>query len=530
MKVIRIPNNQSGVLSKIMEDYQSESSDLEPFCSGWQTKKDLLNQVSRKKNAPINREVLVTELHKQYAQVSDIHESVLYNIDQLKNENSFTVVTGHQLSLFTGPLYFLYKIVSVINMTKKLNQEVKENHFVPVFWMATEDHDFEEISSFLFEDKKLTWEREINGAVGKMSTIGLESVFKELETLLPTSNNSQNLLELFKNSYLKNKNLAEATRVLVNNLFGNFGLVIIDGDVHELKKLFIPFITEEIIESKAADYVSEQSEKLAKKYHSQAYTREINLFYLSHGARNRIERIDDHFQVVDTDIQFSENEILEEINNHPENFSPNVIYRPLYQEVILPNIAYVGGGGELAYWLQLKSNFERLNIPFPILWLRNSAGFLTKSGVHHLRKLTIETADVFKSKDAAIRKLVEGQSPIGLDLTKYKDQLDKVFTELSTLAEKTDSSMKNAVLAEGKRHEKAIDRLERKLLRAEKRSHSEALQHLSAVQDFLKPNGTPQERVMNLSTAYMSFGPQFIEDLLDNLDPFEKSYTLFLEE
>ena len=152
MKVIRIPNNQSGALSKIMEDYQSESSDLEPFCSGWQTKKDLLNQVSRKKNAPINREVLVTELHKQYAQVSDIHESVLYNIDQLKNENSFTVVTGHQLSLFTGPLYFLYKIVSVINMTKKLNQEVKENHFVPVFWMATEDHDFEEISSFLFEE------------------------------------------------------------------------------------------------------------------------------------------------------------------------------------------------------------------------------------------------------------------------------------------------------------------------------------------------------------------------------------------
>lgn len=530
MKVIRIPNKQAGILSKIMEDYQEESSDLEPFCSGWQTKEALIDQISKKANSPVDRDVLVNELHKQYLSVEKVHESVLMNIDKLKNDNSFTIVTGHQLSLFTGPLYFLYKIVSVINMTKKLNIENNNHHFVPVFWMATEDHDFEEIASFTYSDHKLNWNREKEGAVGRMSTTGLEVVFKELQSLLPTSENSQKILELFKSSYLKNSDLSEATRVLVNELFGEFGLVIIDGDSHALKKQFIPFIKDEIENSKAVNVVSEQSNKLSEKYHSQAYARDINLFYLSNRKRNRIEKVNEVFQIVDTDIKFSKTEILQEIENHPENFSPNVIYRPLYQEVVLPNIAYVGGGGELAYWLQLKSNFDRLNVPFPILWLRNSAGFLPTKVVHHLNKLKIELPFVFTSEDRAIRELVSQESNIGLDLKKYKDQLDVVFKDLSQLAEKTDSSMKNAVLAEGKRHEKAISRLEKKLLRAEKRAHAEALVHLKAVQEFVKPKGTPQERVMNFSTAYMTMGPRFINELIENLDPFERSYTLFLED
>jgi uncharacterized protein YllA (UPF0747 family) len=165
-------------------------------------------------------------------------ETTLNNIKLLNNLNTFTITTGHQLNLFTGPLYFLYKIVSTINLCKELKSEFPEHDFVPIYWMATEDHDFEEINYFNFKHKKISWNRESFGPVGRLSSDGLEAVFAVFESEIGLGKNAEGLKNLFKKAYLEHTNLADATRFLANELFSKEGLVIIDADKSDLKKSF----------------------------------------------------------------------------------------------------------------------------------------------------------------------------------------------------------------------------------------------------------------------------------------------------
>ncbi|MGE4347240.1 MAG: bacillithiol biosynthesis BshC, partial [Flavobacteriaceae bacterium] len=228
----------SGYFSKIMVDYLNQSESLKPFYNRFPTLENFKLQIEEKKNfSQKNRNVLADSLLNQYKNFA-LSENTLQNIELLKNSNTFTITTGHQLNLFTGHLYFLYKIVSVINLSKELKSEHPNYNFVPVFWMATEDHDFEEINHFYLHGKKITWNREAGGAVGELDTQGLNEVFKVFSDEIGTSKNAEYLKTLFENAYLKHDNLTDATRFLVNELFSEYGLVILDGNDKSLKSLF----------------------------------------------------------------------------------------------------------------------------------------------------------------------------------------------------------------------------------------------------------------------------------------------------
>src|SRR5690606_24227858 len=151
---------------------------------------------------------------------------------------AFTVVTGHQLNLFTGPVCFLYKIISTINVCKELKATYPEYNFVPIYWMATEDHDFDEFNYFNFNRIKFQFNKEVSGHVGRLSTEGLQTVFEHFKQHLTHGTNAKQLVNWFENAYLKHDNLANATRYLANELFKDEGLVIVDGDDTVLKKLF----------------------------------------------------------------------------------------------------------------------------------------------------------------------------------------------------------------------------------------------------------------------------------------------------
>jgi len=309
------------------------------------------------------------------------------NIELLHHENTFTITTSHQLNLFTGPLYFLYKIISVINLTNELKAAYPENNFVPVYWMATEDHDFDEINYFNFKGKKVQWSRQASGAVGRLNTEDLDKVLDVFTANLGFGANSNGIKKLFKCAYLDHKNLADATRFLANELFGIYGLVIVDADDRDLKSLFAPYVKKELTEQTSFTKVSETNEKInSLGFNVQVNPREINLFYLKEDLRERIVEQNGTYFVNDTDISFTKSELLAELEKHPERFSPNVIMRPLYQEVILPNLCYIGGGGELAYWFQLKSYFKAVNVPFPMLLLRNSVLVKTAKQSEKLKK------------------------------------------------------------------------------------------------------------------------------------------------
>lgn len=341
MKVHHIPFQETGYFSNLIGDYLDKNENLNEFYGNFPDLNGFKNQIALKKQVfkSDSRKILIESLQKQYNSV-ETTSLTKSNIQLLESENSFTITTGHQLNIFTGPLYFLYKIVATINLAKKLTTEFPETNFVPVYWMATEDHDFEEINYFNFQGKKVVWDKESSGAVGRLNTEGFEAVFKAYSNQLGNSINENFIKNLFQKAYLKHTNLTDATKYLVNELFGEYGLVIIDGDDVELKEQFSPIVKDELLKNTSFNFVSNTSEKLGVNYSIQVNPREINLFYLKENLRERIVFENNNFKINNTNIVFSEEEILKELSRYPERFSPNVIMRPLYQETILPNLCY----------------------------------------------------------------------------------------------------------------------------------------------------------------------------------------------
>ena len=525
-----ITYQNSGYFSRLIVDYLDQKAELKSLYNRFPTLENFKLQIEEKsKNFPIeNREILANALLNQY-QKFVISEATSKNIELLKKSNTYTITTGHQLNLFTGPLYFLYKIISVINLTKELKNTYPENNFVPIYWMATEDHDFDEINYFNFKGKKIQWKKESNGPVGRLDTSGLELVFEQFSSELGLGNNANYLRELFKKSYLEHDNLADATRYLANELFKNEGIVILDGDDSELKKLFIPFAKNELIHQTSFKKVNETL-PLLKDYNVQVNPREINLFYIQDNLRERIVFENGNFKINNTLLTFSESEILTELEKNPENFSPNVILRPLYQENILPNLCYIGGGGELAYWLELKSNFEANKITFPILLLRNSVLVATKKQVKKMERLNLNWADVFQNQQVLINEKTKAISEFTIDFSEQKEFLKNQFKALHEIANKTDKSFLGAVKAQEVKQLKGLDTLEKKLLKAEKRIHKERLDRIIQLQKELFPNQTLQERKSNFADFYDEANnfEAFFSLLNPHLQPLKQNFSIII--
>ncbi len=518
----------SGYFSKLIVHYLEEHPDLQPLYNRFPKIEHFKEQIAEKGanyNA-IHRAVLANELERQYASLE--HSSLTAsNIQLLKESNTFTITTGHQLNLFTGPLYFLYKIVSTINLCKQLKGTYPEYNFVPIYWMATEDHDFEEINHFHLNNKKISWKRESKGPVGRLSTEGLDEVLDLFSKEIGLGTSADYLIDLFKKSYLEHTNLADATRFLANSLFQKEGLVILDGDSKALKQLFIPFAKNELLHQTSFAKVNKTNE-LLKKYFVQVNPREINLFYIEDHLRERIIFENDLYKVNNTTISFSEHEILEELENHPEKFSPNVILRPLYQEILLPNLCYIGGGGELAYWLELKSNFEANSVCFPMLLLRNSVLLATEKQAHKADQLELTWKDLFTNQQDLFNQKTKAYSEITIDFSEQKRVLQKQFDDLHTIALQTDKSFVGAVKAQEAKQIKGLEHLEKRLLKAEKRVHADQLERIILLQNELFPNQSLQERKANFSQYYVQFGPTLIEKLLLQLKALEQEFNIIV--
>jgi len=521
-----ISYQNSGYFSNLMIDYLNEKKELRQLYNHFPKPENFKAQLTEKQaNFPLeNRQILVAALEKQYKNF-EVSETTLNHIKLLKNSNTFTITTGHQLNLFTGPLYFLYKIISTINLCKELKNNYPKNNFVPIYWMATEDHDFEEINYFNLNDKKIQWKKDSFGPVGRLSTEGLEVVFEEFSKAIGISDHANYLKELFQKAYLEYSNLADATRFLANELFKNEGLVIVDGDDKNLKQLFIPYVREELLHQTSSEEVLKTNEHLAD-YKIQVNPREINLFYIEDNLRERIVFEDKQYSVLNTKMTFSETEILAELENHPEKFSPNVILRPLYQEVILPNLCYIGGGGELAYWLELQSNFEANKVTFPMLLLRNSVLLATEKQAQKADKLELTWADLFSTQHDLVTNKTKALSQFTIDFSEQKAHLQQQFVGLREMAKQTDKSFIGAVEAQEKKQLKGLENLEKRLLKAEKRVLAEKLERMTALQNELFPGKSLQERKINFAVFYAEFGSALIEKLLKELKPLEQEFSV----
>jgi len=530
MEVASIPFKKTGYFSSLISDYLDENKKLSPFYNRFPKIKEFESQIKEKsKNYPqASRKILKQVLQEQYKGVK-ASKTTLTNISALAHDETFTVVTGHQLNIFTGPLYFLYKIISTINLAKALKKTYPKNNFVPVYWMATEDHDFDEINYFNLHNKKFQWNRDNGGAVGRMSTEGLEAVFDAFSKEVDLTTNANDLIVLFKKAYLEHNSLTEATRYLANALFGQYGLVIIDGDDIQFKNLFIPYIKKDILENLSYSNVNETItalESVSPAYNIQVNPREINHFYLYDGLRERLVEKEGFFYVNNTDFKFTKDEILIELDAHPERFSPNVVTRPLYQEVVLPNLCYIGGGGELAYWLELKSAFDAMKVTFPILLLRNSALLISEKENKKIKTLDLIPADLFLKQNSLINKRIREISNIDIDFSSQKEHLSIQFEALYQLAKVTDKSFLGAVKAQEVKQLNGLDKLEKRLLKAQRIKLKDQVIRLSAIQNKLFPNQTLQERSLNFSELYLEMGERLIPFLMDALNPLKQEFLV----
>jgi bacillithiol biosynthesis cysteine-adding enzyme BshC len=518
MKHSHIAFEQSHAFNQFFLDYINGKESLKPFYGAFPRIENFKQQIDVKGKtfSKESRNRLTDVLMQQYQGLT-LSEPVKHNLTSLRESKTFTVITGHQLNIFTGPLYFIYKIATVFNACKQLKQAYPDCHFVPVYWMASEDHDFEEISYFKLYGKKYVWKTDQTGAVGRFSTDSLKSLLNEVP----------GEIGIFKDAYTKQKTLSGAVRQYVNKLFGDEGVVVVDADDRELKKTLSPVMHDDLFKHTAKNLVEQTNKALEKEgYSTQVFARDINFFFLDKGVRERLEKKGSGFALADGSRKFSDAEMETIIRETPDQLSPNVILRPLYQEMILPNVAYVGGPAENVYWLQLKSVFDFFKTPFPILLPRNFAMVMDGPSARKFSKTGMELSDLFLSKAELLNQFVRKHSGHKLQLNRERATLEMFFNLIRQDSEKIDKSLGPLVAAEWKRTFNSLSKIERKLLQAEKRFQSDKLRQMEEVKDALFPNGSLQERTDNFLNFYQQ-DTQFIKKILGLFDPFDFRMNIF---
>jgi bacillithiol synthase len=531
----RLPYLQTGYFSRIITDYLEQAEDLAPFYRYPVSAEGLRQSLETRKAFPTDRAVLVKTLEEQYAGMFANDSSgagaprVRENITRLAGADTFTVCTAHQPAIFTGHLYFIYKILHTIRLAEWLKEQHPAQHFVPVFYMGSEDADLDELGHIYLGDDKLVWDTKQTGAVGRMKTKGLDKLYYRIEGQLSVEPYGRELLALLKTAYLESPDIQTATFKLLHALFAEYGLIVLIADKAVFKKQMIAVFEDDLFRQEPTRIVNESISRLSAEYKIQANPRPINLFYLKDDLRNRIERSAVGFHIVDTPLRFTDEEMRAELQRYPERFSPNVILRGLFQETILPNVAFIGGGGETAYWLELRALFEHYRTPYPVLVMRNSFLLVQRHWMEKLAHAGFALPDVFRGADELVNELVRRDSANTLSLEEEIAAANHYYEALKTLSRPVDPTLEQHIAALQARAVEPIRTLEKKLLKAERRKFSDQQRQLTALKAALFPHDNLQERVENFMPWYAALGPGFIRDLYRHSPVLEQEFVVLVE-
>ena len=509
-------------VSPLVQDLLNQSEQVRTFVSDFFSKENCISTARNKSFPKGSRDVLVAQLNAQYAN-EITSEEVKKNILSLQSESSFTVVTGHQICSAGGPLYLIYKIFSAIRITQELNASQDEFHFVPVYWMATEDHDIEEIRHFHWGNEKVELAAEFEGIAGELPTEDFLSWLNEKR--VEGKFNDIGLSELFIQAYSR-KNFAEATRYWVNELLGEYGVVCIDGNDSALKELASGLFEKEIQEKFVFSEVSKTNLEIENcGYNPNIQPRNFNLFWLNNGSRHitrkRIDLKSEVFQTSDALRQFTSEELMQ----IRSELSPNVLLRPLYQETILPNIVYIGGPSELAYWLQLKNAFAAANLQMPLLAHRLSMVLVRKRDLEFVSKNTLNIAELVQEKLHEAQKKMLG----AMNAKSFENEISTTsenFEKLRGYISEIDASLLGWLSAEEKRQLDQWSNIEQKIKKAIKSKEEVKFNQLEKFFAFTHPNHIQQERVFSLLYATEILGWKELKEVLEHLEPFKHSSTI----
>jgi len=523
-----LPYSETGYFSTLIKDFLVADPKMQPFLQYHPVEPGFELAMKAKESQPLHRDVLVKVLHQQYAGL-EIDSAVRLNIDLLLSPNTFTICTAHQPNIFTGYLYFAYKILQTVKLAAELKEKFPGKNFVPVYYMGSEDADLDELGKIFLNNKTLAWETTQTGAVGRMKTEGFEEMLDTIQHELGYTPHSDELMAIIRTAYLQHDDIQSATLYLVNALFGRYGLVVLIPDTPDLKRLYIPVMEDELLHQTSYKIVNQTIAALGEHYKVQASPREINLFYLKGDLRERIVYEDGAWVVLNSGIKFNRESLLQELNLHPERFSPNVILRGMFQETILPNIAFLGGGGEVAYWMELKALFQHYRVPYPVVLLRNSFLFIDKFHHGRIQKLGLSLADLFTEVETLINNYVGRHTNANLVLKDEYLEIDALFEKLQQKAAEIDPTLVITTQAEHHRVSKVIGKLEHKFLKAEKKKFAWQAEQIRQIKGRFFPGNSLQERKENFMPFYAQYGQAFFDMILEAMIPVTDQFCVIAE-
>jgi bacillithiol synthase len=523
-----IPYQQTGYFSRIISDYLNGNEFLKNFYDHPVTHEGLDAAIQDREKFPTDRMLLVKTLKEQYNGMS-VPDAVHKNLEDLATDNTFTITTAHQPAIFTGNLYFIYKILHVIKISSFLKIAYPHRNFVPVFYMGCEDADLDELGHIYLDNEKLTWDTGQTGAVGRMKTDGLDKIVERIEGEFSGEPFGPELIQLLKECYINTENIQQATFKLLHHLFGGYGLIVLIPDNRFFKSVLRGVFRDDLTNHIPFRVTEENVRLLSGQYPVQANPREINLFYLKDNIRERIDWKDGRFFVHNTSIYFSPEAMEKELANFPERFSPNVILRGLYQCSILPDIVFVGGGGETAYWLELKPLFRHYHVPYPVLVLRNSFLLIKKNLRIKMEKIGLGSETVFKPAEELMEDYVRSHSDRQLSLEQQLRELRVFYNTVKNISGEVDKTLEQHVEKLEVQALQKLEELEKKIVRAEKKNHEEVRRRIYEIREALFPGDNLQERVDNFIPWYAFYGKTYFDLLLSYSPALEQVFTLLEE-
>jgi len=479
-------------------------------------------------------------IKNQYLTLQNISNKTLRNIDLIDKEKTIAVVTGQQLGILGGPLYTVYKIITAIRLANQLTERYDDFKFVPVFWLEGDDHDFNEVRSInLFNNENQVlnfgYKDEINDddakqSIGKINfDEALNEFFSNYEGSLRESDFKKELVSKIKECYQVGKSFKQSFKELLFWLFDEYGLVIFDPQDPHIKSLLKPIFKKEVNDfALHTQKLIQTSAKLEELYHAQVKVKPVNLFYHTDDGRYSVEPVDEVFKLRRKRKQFTKDEILTEIENFPERFSPNVLLRPICQDYLLPTGFYIGGPSEIAYFAQVTPLYDFYKIAPPIIFPRSSATILEKNVSSGLDKYDLSMNDIFLGLDELKEKVIAGLSENNIETT-FVEASKEIELTFDKIKENLFAIDKTLVDSSGRYKDRimsSILELKTKAIKAQETKHETTIRQLTRLSNLLYPLGNLQEREINFTYFYNKYGKDFIRKIYDDLSVSEFEHQI----
>lgn len=463
-------------------------------------------------------------LKKQYAKIGlpeafeeiiSIHfETRTLLENKIEEKNIFTVCCAHQPVLLGGALYTLLKIVDCIQLCNELAKHEPSAVFIPVFFIGNEDHDVEELTTVSVFNKSLKWQIESRDSSGlwQVNSSFLTAKNQLFEIIKNTPYESE-IHEIIEKSFSEERPYGECFQRFIHHIFGKYGVLTFNPLDKDAKQRIQPIFEDELRHSTSYNIVQATNETLQNHLSIQANPREINLFYADENGRNRIVKNGQTFDINNSDKVIHQKDLIEQTKTNIERFSPNVLLRPLYQQLVFPNIAFVGGGAEISYWLQLHGLFRHYNLHFPALIRRSGIVFLDKITQQKLNKANLSARTFIEHVNKLENYYVRDKAEKKWDINPEMNELKTTFNQLFDKIEKNDKPLFQNLQSDKVKVQQFLDSIENKYYKNEKTKHEIVLQQLKNVKEKILPNDTLHER----TDSYIQYIAKFGFDIIDFL-------------